>query len=248
VREITSYDELSLDMLGDEKSALFLITSDSDPTFDFLSAMVITQLFNVLCTRADDVYGGRLPIHVRCLLDEAANTKIPNIERLISTIRSREISAALVLQTPQSQLKALYKDNAETIIGNCDSTLFLGGRETKELAEELGRESIDLFNTSKTRGREESNSLQFQKTGRELMSRDEIAVMDGNKCILQLRGVRPFLSRKYDITQHPNYKYLSDYDKRNTFSIEKYLSTHLKVKPDDKYDFYEISQDELAHI
>ena len=249
LRELTAYDELELDTLGDRKTALFIIISDTDDTFNFLVSMAYTQLFNLLCDKADDVYGGRLPIHVRCLIDEAANIgQIPKLEKLMATIRSREISACLVLQA-QSQLKALYKDNADTIIGNCDSMIFLGGKEKttlKDLSETLGKETIDMFNTSDTRGTQRSYGLNYQKLGKELMSMDELAVMDGGKCILQLRGVRPFLSDKYDITKHPNYKYLSDFDKRNTFNIEKYLSTKLKPKPDEVYDVYEIDlTDEL---
>lgn len=243
LRELTAYDELELDTLGDKKTALFIIISDTDDTFNFLVSMAYTQLFNLLCDKADDVYGGRLPIHVRCLIDEAANIgQIPKLEKLMATIRSREISACLVLQA-QSQLKALYKDNADTIIGNCDSMIFLGGKEKttlKDLSETLGKETIDMFNTSDTRGAQRSYGLNYQKLGKELMSMDELAVMDGGKCILQLRGVRPFLSEKYDITKHPQYKYLSDFDKRNTFDIEKYLSTRLKPKPDEVYDVYEI--------
>ena len=243
LREITAYDEMELDTLGDRKTALFIIISDTDDTFNFLVSMVYTQLFNLLCDKADDVYGGRLPIHVRCLIDEAANIgQIPKLEKLMATIRSREISACLVLQA-QSQLKALYKDNADTIIGNCDSMIFLGGKEKttlKDLSETLGKETIDMFNTSDTRGSQRSYGLNYQKLGKELMSMDELAVMDGGKCIVQLRGVRPFLSDKYDITKHPNYKYLSDFDKRNTFNIEKYLSTKLKPKPNEVYDVYEI--------
>ncbi|KRG12669.1 conjugal transfer protein TraG [Lederbergia galactosidilytica] len=247
LREITAYDEMELDTLGDRKTALFIIISDTDDTFNFLVSMAYTQLFNLLCDKADDVYGGRLPIHVRCLIDEAANIgQIPKLEKLMATIRSREISACLVLQA-QSQLKVLYKDNADTIIGNCDSMIFLGGKEKttlKDLSETLGKETIDMFNTSDTRGTQRSYGLNYQKLGKELMSMDELAVMDGGKCILQLRGVRPFvrpfLSDKYDITKHPNYKYLSDFDKRNTFNIEKYLSTRLKVKSNEVYDVYEI--------
>ena len=239
LREITAYDELELDTLGDRKTALFLIMSDTDSTFNFLISMVYTQLFNLLCEKADDVYGGRLPVHVRCLIDECANIgQIPNLEKLVATIRSREISACLVLQA-QSQLKALYKDNADTIIGNMDSQVFLGGSENttlKELAAALGKETIDLYNTSDTRGNSPSYGTSYQKTGHELMSRDELAVMDGGKCILQLRGVRPFLSDKYDLTQHPNYKLTGDYDKKNMFDIEKYLNRHLKLKPSDTYD------------
>ena len=238
LRNMTAYDELELDTLGDRKTALFFIMSDTDDTFNFLISMAYTQLFNLLCEKADDVYGGRLPIHVRCLIDEAANIgQIPRLEKLMATIRSREISACLVLQA-QSQLKALYKDNADTIIGNMDSRIFLGGSEPttlKELSQALGKETIDTFNTGESRGREVSHSLNYQKLGKELASVDELAVLDGGKCILQLRGVRPFLSAKYDITQHPNYKYLSDYDKRNAFDIEKYISTQLKPKPDEEY-------------
>lgn len=243
LRELTAYDEMELDTLGDRKAALFIIISDTDDTFNFLVSMVYTQLFNLLCEKADDVYGGRLPVHVRCLIDEAANIgQIPKLEKLMATIRSREISACLVLQA-QSQLKALYKDNADTIIGNCDSMIFLGGKEKttlKDLSETLGKETIDLLNTSDTRGSQRSYGSNYQKLGKELMTMDELAVMDGDKCILQLRGVRPFLSEKYNITQHPNYRYLSDYDKRNSFDIEKYLSTKLKSKPDEVYDVYEI--------
>jgi type IV secretion system protein VirD4 len=244
LRELTAYDEMELDTLGDRKTALFIIISDTDDTFNFLVSMAYTQLFNLLCDKADDVYGGRLPVHVRCLIDEAANIgQIPKLEKLMATIRSREISACLVLQA-QSQLKALYKDNADTIIGNCDSAIFLGGKEKttlKDFSETLGKETIDMFNTSDTRGQQRSYGLNYQKLGKELMSIDELAVLDGGKCILQLRGVRPFLSDKYDITQHPNYQYLSDYDKRNTFNIEKYLSTKLKPKADEVYDVYEIN-------
>lgn len=243
LREVTAYDELSLDTIGDRKTALFLIMSDTDSTFNFLISMVYSQLFNLLCEKADDVYGGRLPVHVRCLIDECANIgQIPNLEKLMATIRSREISACLVLQA-QSQLKALYKDNADTIIGNCDSYLFLGGKEPstlKELSQSLGRETIDTYNTGESRGREQSHSLNYQKLGRELMSVDDLATMDGNKCILQVRGLRPFLSDKYDITKHPNYKYLSDADKRNTFDVEKYMSRRLALKADEEYDVYEI--------
>ena len=239
LREITAYDELELDTLGDRKTALFLIMSDTDSTFNFLISMVYTQLFNLLCEKADDVYGGRLPVHVRCLIDECANIgQIPNLEKLVATIRSREISACLVLQA-QSQLKAIYKDNADTIIGNMDSQIFLGGSESttlKELSATLGRETIDLYNTSDTRGNSPSYGTSYQKTGHELMSRDELAVMDGGKCILQLRGVRPFLSNKYDLTQHPNYKLTGDYDKKNLFDIEKFLNRRLKLKPSDVYD------------
>ena len=242
LREVTAYDELELDTLGDRKTALFLIMSDTDASFNFLISMIYSQLFNLLCEKADDVYGGRLPVHVRCLIDEVANIgQIPQLEKLVATIRSREISACLILQA-QSQLKALYKDNADTIIGNMDSRLFLGGSEPttlKELSMALGKETIDTFNTGESRGRETSHSLNYQKLGKELASVDELAVLDGGKCILQLRGVRPFLSEKYDITKHPNYKYLSDADRRNTFDIEKFLSTKLKVKPEETYDSYE---------
>ena len=242
LREITAYDELELDTIGDRKTALFLIMSDTDATFNFLISMIYTQLFNLLCEKADDVYGGRLPVHVRCLIDEAANIgQIPNLEKLVATIRSREISACLVLQA-RSQLKAIYKDNADTIIGNMDSQVFLGGSEPttlKELAEALGKETIDTFNTSDTRGNSPSYGTNYQKLGKELMSRDELAVMNGSKCVLQLRGVRPFLSDKYDITQHPNYKYTSDFDKKYTFDIEKYLNRRIKLKADDEYDVIE---------
>ncbi len=245
LRDVTAYDELALDTLGDRKTALFLIMSDTDSTFNFLISMVYTQLFNLLCEKADDVYGGRLPVHVRCLIDECANIgQIPNLEKLMATIRSREISACLVLQA-QSQLKALYKDNADTIIGNCDSRLFLGGSEPstlKELSQSLGRETIDTYNTGESRGRETSHSLNYQKLGRELMTQDELAVMDGGKCIFMLRGVRPFLSDKYDLTRHPDYKYTADADKRNTFDVEKYMSCRLKLKADEEYDVYEIDE------
>ena len=252
LREVTAYDELELDTLGDRKTALFLIMSDTDASFNFLISMIYSQLFNLLCEKADDVYGGRLPVHVRCLIDEAANIgQIPQLEKLVATIRSREISACLVLQA-QSQLKALYKDNADTIIGNMDSRLFLGGSEPttlKELSTALGKETIDTFNTGESRGRETSHSLNYQKLGKELASVDELAVLDGGKCILQLRGVRPFLSEKYDITKHPNYKYLSDADRRNTFDIEKFLSTKLKVKPEETYDSYEAAvTEELSSV
>ena len=239
LREITSYDELDLDTLGDKKSALFLIMSDNDPTFNFLIAMVYTQLFNLLCEKADDKYHGRLPVHVRCLIDEAANIgQIPNLEKLVATIRSREISACLVLQT-RSQLKAIYKDHADTIVGNMDSQLFLGGSEPttlKDLSQALGKETIDTYNTGETRGREESHSMNYSKLGKDLMSIDELAVMDGSKCILQLRGVRPFLSDKYDLTKHPNYYLTSDADERNFFDIEKYLHHQLKLNNEDVYD------------
>ena len=242
LREITAYDELELDTLGDRKTALFIIISDTDDTFNFLASMIYTQLFNLLCDKADDVYGGRLPVHVRCLIDECANIgQIPKLEKLMATIRSREISACLVLQA-QSQLKALYKDNCDTIIGNCDSSIFLGGKEPttlKELSAALGKETIDTFNTGESRGRERSHSLNYQKLGKELMSQDELAVMNGGKCILQLRGVRPFLSDKYDVTQHPNYKYLSDANPKNAFDVEKYLSTRLKLRPEEEFEVFE---------
>ena len=253
LRELMESDELELDTLGDRKTALFIITSDTDPTFDFVTAMIVSQLFNLLCTKADDEYGGRLPVHVRCLLDEVANITIPNLERLISVLRSREISACLVVQA-QSQLKAIYKEHADTIIGNCDTTLFLGGKEKttlKEISEVLGKETIDSFNTSENRGRDVSHGLNYQKLGKELMSQDEIAVMDGGKCILQLRGVRPFFSDKYDITKHPKYKYLSDYDKKNTFDIEKFLKRQRRpviIKPDTVFDYYEIDAADLQEV
>ena len=238
LRDLTMYDELQLDTLGDKKTALFLIMSDTDSTFNFLISMVYTQLFNLLCDKADDVYGGKLPIHVRCLIDECANIgQIPNLEKLVATIRSREISACLVLQA-RSQLKAIYKDNADTIVGNMDSQIFLGGSEPttlKDLSEMLGKETIDAFNTSDTRGNSPSYGTTFQKMGHELLSRDELAVLDGGKCILQLRGVRPFLSDKYDLTQHPNYKLTSDYDSKNTFDIEKYLNRKEKINPNDEF-------------
>ena len=243
LREVTSYDELELDTLGDRRTALFLIMSDTDDSFNFLISMCYTQLFNLLCEKADDVYGGRLPVHVRCLIDECANIgQIPKLEKLVATIRSREISACLVLQA-QSQLKAIYKDNADTIIGNMDSSIFLGGKEPttlKELEAVLGKETIDTYNTGESRGRETSHSLNYQKLGKALMSQDELAVMDGGKCILQLRGVRPFLSDKYDITQHPNYKYTADADPKNAFDIEGYLKVRLKLKPNQVCDVYEI--------
>jgi len=238
LRDLTMYDELQLDTLGDKKTALFLIMSDTDSTFNFLISMVYTQLFNLLCDKADDVYGGKLPIHVRCLIDECANIgQIPNLEKLVATIRSREISACLVLQA-RSQLKAIYKDNADTIVGNMDSQIFLGGSEPttlKDLSEMLGKETIDAFNTSDTRGNSPSYGTTFQKMGHELLSRDELAVLDGGKCILQLRGVRPFLSDKYDLTQHPNYELTSDYDPKNTFDIEKYLNRKEKINPNDEF-------------
>ena len=243
IRELTAYDELELDTLGDRKSALFLIMSDTDDSFNFLIAMCYSQLFNILCEKADDVYGGHLPVHVRCLIDECANIgQIPKLEKLMATIRSREISACLVLQA-QSQLKAIYKDNADTIIGNCDASIFLGGKEPgtlKELTAALGKETVDTYNTGESRGKEVSHSLNYQKLGKELMSQDELAVMDGGKCILQLRGVRPFLSEKYDITKHPNYPLTSDYDKKNAFDIEQFLSSELKLKLDDAFEVYEI--------
>ena len=249
LRDLTMYDELQLDTLGDKKTALFLIMSDTDSTFNFLISMVYTQLFNLLCDKADDVYGGKLPIHVRCLIDECANIgQIPNLEKLVATIRSREISACLVLQA-RSQLKAIYKDNADTIVGNMDSQIFLGGSEPttlKELSETLGKETIDSFNTSDTRGNSPSYGTSFQKLGHELMSRDELAVLDGGKCILQLRGVRPFLSDKYDLTQHPNYKLTSDYDPKNTFDIEKYLNRKEKIQPGD--EFFVLDADSLPPI
>ena len=243
LREVTSYDELELDTLGDRRTALFLIMSDTDDSFNFLISMCYTQLFNLLCEKADDVYGGRLPVHVRCLIDECANIgQIPKLEKLVATIRSREISACLILQA-QSQLKAIYKDNADTIIGNMDTSIFLGGKEPttlKELEAVLGKETIDTYNTGESRGRETSHSLNYQKLGKALMSQDELAVMDGSKCILQLRGVRPFLSDKYDITQHPNYKYTADADPKNAFDIEGYLKARLKLKPNQVCDVYEI--------
>ena len=238
VRDVTAYDELQLDTVGDKKTALFLIMSDTDATFNFLISMIYTQLFNLLCEKADDVYGGRLPVHVRCLIDEAANIgQIPNLEKLVATIRSREISACLVLQA-QSQLKAIYKDNADTIIGNMDSRIFLGGSEPttlKELNQALGKETIDTYNTSNTRGNSPSYGMNYQKLGKDLATVDELSVLDGSKCILQLRGVRPFKSDKYDLTQHPNYKYTSDYDKKNAFDIEKFLSHRLKLKAGDEF-------------
>ena len=243
LREVTAYDELELDTLGDRKTALFLIMSDTDDSFNFLISMCYTQLFNLLCEKADDVYGGRLPVHVRCLIDECANIgQIPKLEKLMATIRSREISACLVLQA-QSQLKAIYKDNADTIIGNCDCSIFLGGKEPttlKELSAVLGKETIDTYNTGESRGRETSHSLNYQKLGKELMSQDELAVMDGGKCILQLRGVRPFLSDKYDITKHPNYHLTADANPKNAFDIERFLSTRLKPKSNEVYPVYEI--------
>ena len=249
LRDLMETDEMELDTIGDRKTALFVIISDTDDTFNFVVSILYTQLFNLLCDKADDEYGGRLPVHVRCLLDEFANIgQIPKFEKLIATIRSREISASIILQS-QSQLKAIYKDNADTIVGNCDTTLFLGGKEKttlKEMSEILGKETIDSFNTSENRGREVSHGLNYQKLGKQLMTEDEIAVMDGGKCILQLRGVRPFFSDKYDITKHPNYKYLSDYDKKNTFDMEKHLRRRpALVKPDEPFDYYEISEADL---
>ena len=247
LRELTAYDELELDTLGDQKTALFLIMSDTDDSFNFLIAMCYTQLFNLLCDKADDVYGGRLPVHVRCLIDECANIgQIPKLEKLMATIRSREISACLILQT-QSQLKALYKDNAETVIGNCDASLFLGGKEPttlKALSEALGRETIDTYNTGESRGRETSHSLNYQKLGKSLLSVDELEVLDGGKCILQLRGVRPFLSSKYDITKHPHYKYLSDADPKNAFDVERFIRRKMKVKADTVTDAYEVDAED----
>lgn len=251
LRELTSYDEMELDMMGDQKTAMFVIISDTDDTFNFIVAIMYSQLFNLLCDRADDYHGGRLPYHVRLLLDEFSNIgQIPKFDKLIATIRSREISASIILQS-QSQLKTIYKDAAETIIGNCDTMLFLGGKESstlKEISETLGKETIDLYNTSDTRGSNRSYGLNYQKTGKELMSRDELAVMDGNKCILQLRGVRPFLSDKFDITKHPRYKELSDYDDNNEFDIEKYLEHKYAVPENAKIDMYdiEVTEEEIA--
>ena len=243
------YDELEFDTLGDKKTALFIITSDTDSTFDFLSSMVVMQLMNTLCTKADDEYGGRLPVHVSCLLDEFANIKIPDMQRLISVIRSREISACLIVQA-QSQIKAIYKDHADTIVGSCDVIEFLGGREKgtlKDMSELLGKETIDSFDTSENRGQSQSYGMNYQKLGKELMSQDEIAVMDGGKCLCLLRGVRPFLSYKYDITKHPRYKYLSDYKKENAFNVEKYLERLRKprppVAPDEPFDYYEMEDE-----
>ena len=246
VRDIMSYDELELDKLGDRKTILFLIMSDTDSTFNFLLAMIYSQMFNILCEKADDFYGGRLPVHVRCLIDEAANVgQIPNLEKLMATIRSREISAALVLQA-KSQLKAIYKDNAETICANCDSQIFLGGTEQstlKDLNATLGKETIDMYNTGESRGSQQSYNMNYQKLGHELMSVDELAVMDGSKCIVQVRGVRPFLSDKYDLTQHPNYKYTADADKKNWFDAEKFLNHELKLRPDDEYEVIEVAEE-----
>jgi len=251
LRDLTEYDELELDMLGDKKTALFVIISDTDDTFNFIVAIMYTQLFNLLCDKADDKYGGRLPVHVRFILDEFSNIgQIPKFEKLIATIRSREISASIILQA-QSQLKALYKDNADTIVGNCDTTLFLGGKEKstlKEMSEILGKETIDLYNTGESRGKETSHSLNYQKVGKELMSMDEISVMDGGKCILQLRGVRPFLSNKYDLLKHPKYNLTSDADEKNIFNIEKYLSHKLKVKPTDTVEVYDCTSDEDSSL
>ena len=248
LRDLTEYDELELDTLGDKKTALFVIISDTDDTFNFIVAIMYTQLFNLLCDKADDKYGGRLPVHVRFILDEFANIgSIPKFDKLIATIRSREISASIILQA-QSQLKALYKDNADTIIGNCDTMLFLGGKEKgtlKELSEILGKETIDLYNTSESRGKETSHSLNYQKTGKELMSMDEISVMDGSKCILQLRGVRPFLSNKYDLLKHPKYSLTSDADEHNTFDIERFISHRLKVKPTDTVEVYDCTPETI---
>ena len=248
LREITAYDELELDTLGDKKTALFLVMSDTDGTFNFLISMIYTQLFNLLCEKADDVYGGRLPIHVRCLIDEMANIgQIPNLEKLMATIRSREISAALVLQA-KSQLKAIYKDNADTIIGNCDSHIFLGGSEQttlKDLNTTLGKETIDMYNTGETRGQSQSYNLNYQKLGHDLMSIDELAVMDGSKCIVQIRGVRPFFSDKYDLTKHPGYGMTADSDKRNWFDIEKFLKRkdNLILKEDDRFTVIEVNEE-----
>ena len=247
LQEILSYDELELDTLGDRKTTLFLIMSDTDSTFNFLISMIYTQLFNLLCEKADDVYGGRLPVHVRCLIDECANSgQIPNLEKLMATIRSREISAVLIFQA-QSQLKAIYKEQSDTIQGNCDSSIFLGGREAttlKELSAVLGRETIDTCNTGESRGRETSHSLNYQKLGKSLLSADELEVLDGGKCILQLRGVRPFLSSKYDITKHPHYKYLSDADPKNAFDVERFIRRKMKVKADTVTDVYEVDAEE----
>ena len=247
LRDLTEYDEMELDTLGDEKTALFVIISDTDDTFNFLVAIMYTQLFNLLCDKADDFYGGRLPVHVRFILDEFSNIgQIPKFDKLIATIRSREISASIILQA-QSQLKAIYKDNADTIVGNCDTMLFLGGKEKgtlKELSEVLGKETIDLYNTGESRGKEVSHSLNYQKTGKELMSMDELSVLDGSKCILQLRGVRPFLSNKYDLTKHPKFGLTSDADEKNLFDVEKFLSHKLRVKPDDTVEVYDCDETE----
>ena len=247
LRDLTEYDEMELDTLGDEKTALFVIISDTDDTFNFLVAIMYTQLFNLLCDKADDFYGGRLPVHVRFILDEFSNIgQIPKFDKLIATIRSREISASIILQA-QSQLKAIYKDNADTIVGNCDTMLFLGGKEKgtlKELSEILGKETIDLYNTGESRGKEISHSLNYQKTGKELMSMDELSVLDGSKCILQLRGVRPFLSNKYDLTKHPKFGLTSDADEKNLFDVEKFLSHKLRIKPDDTVEVYDCDETE----
>lgn len=246
LREVMSYDELELDSLGERKTALFIIPSDTDGTFDFVTALCVSQMMNILCTKADDEYGGRLPIHVRCLFDEFANIKIPDMQRLIAVIRSREISACLILQS-QSQLKAIYKDHADTILGNCDATLFLGGKESstlKEMSEMLGKETIDLYNTSDTRGTSRSYGINYQKTGKELMSKDELAVMDGGKCILQLRGVRPFFSNKFDITKHKRYRELSDSNPKYVFDIEKYMKHQLILKKSELIEIHEIDLDE----
>ena len=247
LRDLTEYDEMELDTLGDRKTAMFVIISDTDDTFNFLVAIMYTQLFNLLCDKADDFYGGRLPVHVRFILDEFSNIgQIPKFDKLIATIRSREISASIILQT-QSQLKAIYKDNADTIVGNCDTMLFLGGKEKgtlKELSEILGKETIDLYNTGESRGKEVSHSLNYQKTGKELMSMDELSVLDGSKCILQLRGVRPFLSNKYDLTKHPKFGLTSDADEKNLFDVEKFLSHKLRIKPDDTVEVYDCDETE----
>lgn len=246
LREVMSYDELELDSLGERKTALFIITSDTDGTFDFVTALCVSQMMNILCTKADDEYGGRLPIHVRCLFDEFANIKIPDMQRLIAVIRSREISACLILQS-QSQLKAIYKDHADTILGNCDATLFLGGKESstlKEMSEMLGKETIDLYNTSDTRGTSRSYGINYQKTGKELMSKDELAVMDGGKCILQLRGVRPFFSNKFDITKHKRYRELSDSNPKYAFDIEKYMKHQLVLRKNEPIEIHEIDLEE----
>jgi len=247
LRDLTEYDEMELDTLGDRKTAMFVIISDTDDTFNFLVAIMYTQLFNLLCDKADDFYGGRLPVHVRFILDEFSNIgQIPKFDKLIATIRSREISASIILQA-QSQLKAIYKDNADTIVGNCDTMLFLGGKEKgtlKELSEVLGKETIDLYNTGESRGKEVSHSLNYQKTGKELMSMDELSVLDGSKCILQLRGVRPFLSNKYDLTKHPKFGLTSDADEKNLFDVEKFLSHKLRIKPDDTVEVYDCDETE----